>query len=113
DRADVLAVEDDLPLGRPVETDHRPADRRLAAPRLADEPKRLAARDRQRDVIDRLDVADVPVEHDPALDRKIHLQILDLDERPGPVGAHATDTSRERAHSSTGTGLKQATRWPG
>ena len=91
----------------------RAADRRLAAAGLADKAERLAAADLEADVVDRLDVADVAVEDDPALDREPDLEVLDLDKI-----ARATLTLMAAAlprlcHSSTGTGLKQATMWPG
>ena len=105
---DVGAVEDDLPRGRLVEPQERAADRRLAAARLADQPERLAALDRERDAVDRLHVPDVPVHHDPAPDREPDLEVLDLDERVAAVRAHAALPTRERCHSSAGTGLKQA-----
>src|ERR671915_2603092 len=105
---DVLSVEDDLAVGRLVQPQDRAADRRLAAARLSDEAKRLAALDVECDVVDRLDVAHVPVEHDTALDREVNLQVLETDE--GAVRAHeATTASRIFDHSSSGTGLKQAT----
>ena len=110
ERREILPVEGDPPGRRLVQADDRPADRGLAAARFTDEPERLAALDRERDIVDRLDVADVPVEHDPALDREVDLEIGDLDERPRSVRrAHATVASRARAHSSSGTGLKHAT----
>ena len=57
------------------EPEDRAPERRLAATRLADEAERLAALDRQRDVVDGLDVADVAVEHDAALDREVDLEV--------------------------------------
>ena len=104
------AVEDDLAAGRLVQAQERAADRRLAAPRLADEPERLAALDRERDAVDRLHVADVAVHHDPAPDREPDAEVVDLDER---VAHQAAPPSRARCHSSAGTGLKQRTWWPG
>ena len=106
---DVGAVEEDRAAGGLVQAQQRPADRRLAAARLADEPERLAALDRQRDAVDRLHVADVPVHDDPAPDREPDLEILDLDERVAAVRAHAAPPSLVRCHSSAGTGLKQRT----
>ena len=105
---DVDAVEDDLARGRVVEAQQRAPDRGLAAPGLSDEPEGLAALDVDRDAVDRLHVADVAVEHDPAADREPDLQVLDVDEGI----AHAAGPSLDRSHSSAGTGLKQATWWP-
>ena len=107
---DVLSVEDDPPFGRLVEADERASDRRLAAARLADETERLAALDRERDPVHGLDVADVAVEDEAALDREVDLQPVDLDQRARPGGvAHAVTADRVRSHSSSATGLKHAT----
>src|SRR5687767_3605063 len=73
---DVDAVEHDAPLGRLVQPKDRAADRGLPAPRLADETKRLAARDVERHAVDRADVADVPVEDDAAPDREVDLEVV-------------------------------------
>ena len=109
---DVLAVEEHLAAGRLVEAQDRAADRRLAAARLADQAERLAAADLERDAVDGLDVADVAVEDDPALDREVELQVLELDQ--GAVLAHDDDDRpRSSCHSSSGTGLKHATACPG
>jgi hypothetical protein len=109
---DVSPVEDDAAVSRLVEPQDRPADGRLAAAGLADETERLPATDRQRHVVDGADVADVAVEDEPALDREVLLQVLQLDERPSAVAgiesAHAVAATRVRSHSSAGTGLKQA-----
>ena len=102
---DVRAVEDDLAAGRLVQAQEGAADRRLAAPGLADEPERLAALDPERDAVDGLHVADVAVHHDSAPDREPDAEVVDLDERI----AHAAPPSRVRCHSSAGTGLKQRT----
>ena len=106
----------DRAAGRLVEAQDRPADRRLAAARLADEAERLAALDRQRDAVDRLHVADVAVHDDPAPDREPD---LNLDEgcrrhlgraagrRCGRLNAALATERAARCHSSAGTGLKQ------
>ena len=107
---DVLPVEDDATAGRVVEAQDRSADGRLPAAGLAHEPERLAALDRQRDAVHRLDVADVPVEHDAALDREPDPQVVQLDQ----VRSVRTQTAAaSRAHASAGTGLKHATLCPG
>src|SRR3954467_5339692 len=111
---DVAPLEEDLPAGRLVQAQARAGDRGLAAAGLADEADRLAALDRQRDVVHGTDVADVAIQHEPALDREPDLQVLDLDERPASVrAAHAVAAVLVRSHSSTATGLKHATWWPG
>jgi hypothetical protein len=74
----VLPVEEDAAVRRLVEPQDRAPERRLAAARLADEAEGLPALDRERDVVDGLDVPDVAVEHDPALDREVDLEVLDL-----------------------------------
>src|SRR5439155_10489778 len=102
---------DDPPGRRLVEAQDRPADRGLAAARLADETEGLAAADRQRDAVDCADGADVPIEDEAALDRKALFDVLELDERAGSVRGlrrHAVAATRVRSHSSAGTGLKQA-----
>ena len=83
----------------------------LPQPGLADEAERLAALDSERDAVDRLHVADVPVHDDSAPDREPDPEVLDLDERVAQ--SHAAPPSRVRCHSSAGTGLKQRTWWPG
>ena len=114
---DVTAVEDDAPRGRLVEAQDRPPDGGLTAAGLADEAKGFAAADRQRHTVDCADVADMAVKDDAALDREVELEILELYERSGSVGAlrrsHAVAATRVRSHSSAGTGLKQASLCPG
>ena len=57
ERQEVLAVERDRARQRLRDAHDRPADRGLARARLADEPERLAARDGERDAVDRVDPA--------------------------------------------------------
>ena len=59
---DVLPVEADLARRRPVQGGDEPADRGLAAARLADEPERLAAVDVEGDARDGLDRPDLALE---------------------------------------------------
>jgi hypothetical protein len=82
---DVLPIEEDSAFCRLVEPEDRSAHGRLSAAGLTDEANRLASIDRQRDVVDGTDVADVAVEQDAALDREVDLEVLDLDERPSAV----------------------------
>ena len=108
---DVLAVEDDRATGRLVQPEDRPADRRLPAARLADEPERLAALDVERHAVDGLHVTDVAIEDDAALDREVDLEVAELEQIA--VDAHgATTCLRKFCHSSSGTGLKHATLCP-
>src|SRR5918995_5978605 len=109
--SDVLAVEDDAARGRLVEPQDRAPDRRLAASRLTHQSERLAAPDLERHVVDGLNVADVAIQEDPALDRKVDLEVLELDEIP--VLTQETTAARMFSHSSAGTGLKHATLCPG
>jgi hypothetical protein len=83
---DVLAVEDDLAARRLVQPEDGAPDRGLAAAGLADEPEGLAPSDGEADVVDRLDVADVPVEQDAALDREPDPEVLDFDEGAVALG---------------------------
>ena len=76
----------------------------LPQPGLADEADRLAALDRERDAVDRLDVADVAVEHDAARQLEPDAEVVDLDERPAAVDAHALASSRLRSHAPASTG---------
>ena len=78
---DVGPLEQHAAAGWLVQPEHRPTDGRLPAPRLADEPDRLTPGDRQRDAVDRLDVADVAVEEHTALDGEPDAEVVQLDER--------------------------------
>ncbi len=77
---DVLAVERRRSRGRRDQADERPAEGRLAAAGLADEPEDLAALDLEADVVDGLHVADLAAE-DAAVDRVVLDEVLDVDER--------------------------------
>jgi len=90
---DVATLEQDAPGGRLVEPQDRATDGRLATPGLPDEPDRLTALDLQRDVVDGTDVADMAIEDDPALDREVDLEVLELDERPA-IATHRPSTGR-------------------
>ena len=81
----VDAVEPDGPAGRVAEPDHRPADRALAAAGLADQAERLAAADRERRPVDRLDGPLLGLE-DPRPDREVDSQVVDLDQVGRIVG---------------------------
>ena len=65
-----------LRLGQPQQ---RQAERRLARAALADDAERGAGAHRERDAVDRLDVAVDPAQH-AAADRKPHLDVLALDQ---------------------------------
>ncbi len=76
-----LRVHHDLPAGDSAGRGDQPDDRHrghaFAAAAFADQAERFAARNAQRDIIDRADHALVGVE--------IGLQVLDIDERVGHV----------------------------
>jgi hypothetical protein len=65
---DVLAVEDDPARSRFVKPQDRAPHSRLTAARLTHQTERLAAPDLERHVVDRLDVADMAIEDEAALD---------------------------------------------
>src|SRR5205085_8011719 len=79
---DVLAVEQDLARGRVEQPDEQAGGGALAAPGLPHDPQRLALLDVERDVIDRLDRPDLLLEDDPAADREVLDEVLELDQRP-------------------------------
>ena len=92
-RRDVGAVEQDPAAGRLDQPQERAPDGRLATARLADEAERLAATDREADVVDRLHVADLAAQ-DAAHQREELAQVLDLDERVvTPRGGHVRGPS--------------------
>ena len=78
ERGDVDAVQFHAAAGRLLQPKHRPAKRRLAAAGLAHQSVRPPAGNPQGDPVDGLDMAHGPVEEDPALDREVHLQVLNL-----------------------------------
>src|SRR6185437_11723512 len=102
---DVLAVEADPARSRAVEPQDRPSERRLAAAGLADEADRLASPDRQRDTVDGLHVAHVPVEDDPARQLEPDTHVVDVDERRlVRRDRHAGAASRKLAQAPASTG---------
>ena len=106
--ADVPAVEDDPARRRLVEADDRPAERRFAAARLADETERLALPHGEADVVDRVDPRDLALQQ-PLADREVLDEVRDLEERTVAVLEHAHAAaisprivaSRRRRFSST------------
>ena len=83
-----------------IEPQHEPADRRLAAARLADQPERLAALDLEGDVVDGLDLGDGPLQH-AAAHREVLHQVAHLDEGGGSARA-ATVVAGRAAITSVG-----------
>ena len=87
---DALAVEHHLAGGHVEQLQDRAADGRLAAAAFADQRQRLAARDLERDAVDRVDPCGRLQE--AATDREVLLEIVDFEER-----AHAAATSSRGA----------------
>ncbi len=86
---DDLAVEDDRAVRRALQADDHPADRRLAAARLADQAEGLALVDREARVGHRADRPDL-VADEPGLDRELLDQVLDA-QQLAPLGARRDD----------------------
>ena len=84
-----------VPRGRRVEADDGAAGRALAAARLADEPERLAAAEREADAVDRPDVADVA-----------------LDEIPSVIGNHTLRSSTASSGPSRGVDARSRSAAP-
>ena len=108
---DVLAVEDDLAVGRLEQLDHRAAERRLAAAGLADEPERLARAQRQVDAVDGVHLADAPLE-DAGRDREVLDETLDAEDLAAFLGALVNLLLGRRclgrlAHASGSDGLDE------
>ena len=100
DPRDIRPIELDPARRRVEEAQDHPADRRLAAARLADEPERLAAPDVERDAVDRLDRADLALE-DTAADREVLDEVRDADQRPvGGVLRRGRSSGEPRARGA-------------
>ena len=78
----VLARKQHAPAGRFGEAQYAFAHGGLAAARLADQAERAPGGDRQRDAVDRLDVAGYALQH-AASYREINLEVLDPQQRVG------------------------------
>jgi hypothetical protein len=103
---DVLAVEHDPSAGRLVKPQQRPADGRLAATRLADEPERLAAADRQIDAVDRpqdLRLLAAQAAADAAPQLVVHVQAAQLEQRLSHSRSPARGARRVRPGRDAGT----------
>src|SRR5216683_307742 len=94
---DVVAVEDDRSAGQLLQPDDASAQGGLAAAGLADQAERLPGLDLDADVVEGVHPADLALEHNPALDREVLLQVVDPqqhvvwraepgDQRSGPWG---------------------------
>ena len=78
--AQVLAIEQDGASGGPVQLQYAPPRRGLPAPALPYQPERLSSSHDEADVIDCLDVPHGALDEDARGHRKVHLQVLHLDE---------------------------------
>ena len=83
DGPQVDAVVEHLAARRFDQPQNRPAGRRLAAARFADEAQRLARIDVEANAVDRLHVVD-HTGQDAAANWKIDFEILDVQQRPSP-----------------------------
>jgi hypothetical protein len=101
----VLALEDDRAFGRLQQLQDAVAGRRLTRAGLADEPERLAGMHIERDVVDRLDVVDRPVDEDTLLDREVLLEVLD-DEQGLLAGRRRGERRRLRHLAPTGSATR-------
>src|SRR4051794_9479667 len=90
---DVAALEADRPVGGLDEAQQGAREGCLAASGLPHEPECLALRERERHVVDRVDPARLAPDEATRLDRKVQLEVLDVDERLRAVGAHADTPS--------------------
>ena len=84
---DVDALQPDLARRRLDQPHHAVRDRRLAAPRLADEPEQLALLQLERDAVDRMD--ERAAAGDPAADAEVLDQVANLESARRAVGAHS------------------------
>jgi hypothetical protein len=102
---DVLALEHDR-AGRGLKQLRQDAARRrLAAPRFADQAKRLTGGDRERDAVDGPHRAGLPLDHDALADREVLLEVADREQGigTGRSGVHTVRfgfRSLSLAHSS-------------
>src|SRR6266446_3618049 len=77
-RGDVLPAEPDGSGGRSLLQQDQLRCRRLAAPRLADQPQRLAGPDGKIDSVHRLYPADLAPQQHPGADGKVFLEVFEL-----------------------------------
>jgi hypothetical protein len=114
---DALAVEERVALGRLLHAQERAAGGRLAAPRLAHQPQRLAAAQEERHAVHRLHVAAVRLK-EPLPDREVLLQLPHHEERVGGrlhvVGCAAAQVAvpaRRRQLSGPSAGSTRSISW--
>jgi hypothetical protein len=102
---EVAALEEDLARRRRLELQDAAPRRRLAAARLADQPQRLAAADRERDAVHRAHEAAAAAE-ESAADLEVLHEIADFEEhvahvRPPTGSRRATPTRSASQHAET------------
>ena len=104
--ADLLVAERDPPLGGLDQAQHAAADRGLARAALADQAQRLAALERERDVVDRDQVL-------VFADREDLGQILDREQRHRPSSRRARRAASAARSSPYRNGRARARAAPG
>ena len=90
---DVVALVDDLAAGGLQQPRQQPRGGRLAAARLPHEAEGLALEDVEGDAVDGAHGADLLLQDDPLAQREVLLEVMDLDELGGAVGAHGVASS--------------------
>ena len=91
--------------GRLHQPQDAPAESGLATTGLADQPVGLTAPDGQAHPVDRVDVADGLVDQHPALDREVHLEVVDLQQHVGVRGDRAELGGRRVRESAPTTSM--------
>jgi len=99
----IAALEPYRAAGRFDKADDRPPRPSLAGAGLPDGAKSLAGSDRERHAVDRTDVANVPLDDDPAADREMDGEISYLNERRG-IGVHRPHRRRRGGRYDHGHG---------
>ena len=94
---DVVTTEADRARERVDPTQDGPPGRGLAGSALADETERLALGDRERHLVDGVDVADVLAPEAGAADGEADAQVVDLDEGTSRYQARVTSNGRQHA----------------
>jgi ABC-type oligopeptide transport system ATPase subunit len=86
---DVAALEVDRARGELEQADDAAAERRLAATRFAHEPECLAGSHLEADAVHGVHPGDLALDDDALLDREVLADVVDLQERPAVLLAHA------------------------
>ena len=91
-----------LPAGRPHQPEQRPAERRLAGARLADQPEHLALAEVERHAVDGLHRAAAATGQPRAerpVQREVDLEVADLDQVLGGDRRHASSATASTSRS--------------